>query len=78
MSEFISLACPHEGIQYINFDLVESFEPAPEKDPEHGWEARTKENPDGVVGTWIYFKSADCAPFKVFDTPEEILAMFEK
>ena len=78
MSEFISLACPHEGIQYINFDLVESFEPAPEKDPEHGWEARTKENPDGVVGTWIYFKSADCAEFKVLDTPEEILAMLEK
>ena len=78
MSKFIKLACPHEGTQYINFNLVESFEPAPEKDPQPGWEARTNENPDGVVGTWIYFKSADCAEFKVLDTPEEILVMLEK
>lgn len=72
MSNFIKLTCPHGGTQYFNFDLVESFEPAPEKDPDHHWEARTEKNLDGVVGTWIYFKSSS-EGFKVKDTPEEIL-----
>ena len=76
MSKFIKLTCPHGGRQFVNFDLVESFEPAPEKDPEHAWEGRVvggKENPDGVIGTWIYFCSKGCEEFKVWDTPEEIL-----
>ena len=81
MSKFIKLTCPHGGTQYFNFDLIESFEPAPEKDPKHAWEARIvdgKENPDGVIGTWIYFKSADCEEFKVWQTPEEILELLAK
>ena len=77
MSEFIKLCDVYGGDQYINFELVETFEPAPEKDPEWHWEARTEDNPNGVVGAWIYLKSSTCEALKVRNTPKEILAMLK-